>query len=143
MAKAIHTMIRVLDEERSVSFYRAAFGLEVADRLAFDDFTLIYLRNAEADFEVELTVNTGRSEPYQLGDGYGHVAFMVDDLDMEHARLRDEGLAPRDISPFGATARSSRGSSSCRIPTATRSRSCRSTAASNRIARGADRASPK
>jgi hypothetical protein len=32
MAKAIHTMIRVFDEDKSVDFYRKAFGLEVADR---------------------------------------------------------------------------------------------------------------
>ena len=48
MAKAIHSMIRVLDEARSVEFYKAAFRLEVADRYDFDSFTLVYLRNAEA-----------------------------------------------------------------------------------------------
>ncbi len=42
MAKAIHTMIRVLEEERSVRFYAVAFGLEVADRFAFGGFTLLY-----------------------------------------------------------------------------------------------------
>ncbi len=97
MAKAIHTMIRVLEEERSVRFYRTAFGLEVADRFPFEGFTLVYLRNAEADFEVELTVNKGRAEPYNLGDGYGHVAVAVDDLDAEHARFEREGLSPRPV----------------------------------------------
>ena len=97
MAKAIHTMIRVLEEERSVRFYATAFGLEVADRFAFDGFTLLYLRNGEADFEVELTVNAGRAEPYNLGDGYGHLAVAVDDLDVEHARFEREGLSPRPI----------------------------------------------
>ena len=38
---------------------RTAFGLEVADRLDFDTFTLVYLRNPEADFEVELTDQQG------------------------------------------------------------------------------------
>ncbi len=97
MAKAIHTMIRVLEEERSLRFYAVAFGLEVADRFAFDGFTLLYLRNNEADFEVELTVNHDRKEPYQLGDGYGHLAVAVDDLDAEHARFDREGLSPRPI----------------------------------------------
>ena len=100
MAKAIHSMIRVLDEARSVAFYGEAFGLDVADRFDFDDFTLIYLRNAEADFEVELTVNKGRTEAYDLGDGYGHIAFAVDDLDAEHARFEAAGLAPRKIVEF-------------------------------------------
>jgi lactoylglutathione lyase len=100
MAKAIHMMVRVLDEARSLAFYREAFGLETADRFDFDDFTLVYLRNPENDFEVELTVNKGRDKPYQHGDGYGHIAFAVDDLDAEQRRLRDAGLAPGDIKEF-------------------------------------------
>ena len=100
VAKAIHMMIRVLEEERSVQFYSRAFGLEVSDRFDFDDFTLVYLRNAEADFEVELTVNKGRAEAYDHGDAYGHIAFAVDDLDAEHARFRDAGFEPRDIKEF-------------------------------------------
>ena len=100
MAKAIHSMIRVLDEARSVAFYRQAFGLDIADRLEFPTFTLVYLTNAEADFEVELTVNHGQAEPYQLGNGYGHIAFVVGDLDSEHARFVSLGFKPRDIVDF-------------------------------------------
>ncbi|MCA8881125.1 MAG: VOC family protein [Rhodobacteraceae bacterium] len=100
MAKAIHSMIRVLDEERSKDFYQRAFGLTVADRLDFDDFTLVYMSNAETPFEIELTVNKGRTEPYDLGNGYGHLAVSVDDLDAEHARFTAEGLAPRKIVEF-------------------------------------------
>ena len=48
MAKAVHSMIRVLDEARSVDFYARALGLAVADRLDFDGFTLIYLTGAPA-----------------------------------------------------------------------------------------------
>ena len=93
-AKAIHSMVRVLDEARSVAFYRDAFGLEIADRIDFPDFTLIYMRNAEQPFEVELTVNKDRREPYQLGDGYGHLAVSVADLDAERARMDVAGLNP-------------------------------------------------
>jgi lactoylglutathione lyase len=100
VAKAIHMMIRVLDEGRSLAFYETAFGLAVADRFGFDGFTLVYLRNREADFEVELTINHARTEPYVLGDGYGHVAFAVEDLDAEHARLVAAGLAPNPIKDF-------------------------------------------
>ncbi len=100
MAKAIHTMMRVLDETRSVDFYEKAFGLDVADRMDFDDFTLIYMKNAETDFEVELTVNKDRTKPYELGDGYGHLAVSVDDVEAEHARFKDEGLNPRDVVEF-------------------------------------------
>lgn len=100
MAKAIHSMIRVLNEEKSVAFYEKAFGLKSADRLDFDNFTLNYLRNDEIDFEIELTINKGQSEPYDLGNGYGHIAFCVDDLDAEHARFTALGLAPRKVVDF-------------------------------------------
>lgn len=105
MAKLIHSMIRVLDEARSLAFYDAAFGLKVADRLDFDSFTLIYLSNAEATFELELTVNKGRTEAYALGDGYGHLAVSVDDVNAEHDRMTAAGLAPRklvDFAPAGS-----------------------------------------
>ncbi len=100
MAKAIHAMIRVLDEDRSVAFYKTAFGLEVADRFDFDDFTLVYLRNDESPFELELTVNKGTTEPYELGNGYGHMAFAVEDLEAEHVRFEAAGLAPRKVVNF-------------------------------------------
>lgn len=100
MAKQIHSMIRVLDEDRSVRFYGEAFGLKVADRLDFPDFTLVYLSNAETEFELELTVNKGTTEAYDLGNGYGHLAVSVDDLDAEHARFEAAGLAPRKLVEF-------------------------------------------
>ncbi|MFS8111436.1 VOC family protein [Rhizobium jaguaris] len=97
MAKLIHSMIRVLDEARSIDFYSKAFGLSVADRVGFPTFTLIYLSNAETGFELELTVNQGRIEPYALGDGYGHLAVSVDELRDEHARFTELGLNPGKI----------------------------------------------
>lgn len=100
MAKAIHSMIRVLDEARSVEFYDKAFGLKVADRLDFPDFTLLYLSNAESTFELELTVNKGQSEAYDLGNGYGHLAFSVEDAAAERARFEAEGLNPRKLVDF-------------------------------------------
>lgn len=106
MAKAIHSMIRVLNEERSVKFYEDAFGLSSAERLDFENFTLVYLSNAENSFELELTINKGRTEAYDLGDGYGHLAFCVDDLAAEHKRFEDAGYAPRkivDFAPGGET----------------------------------------
>ncbi|MEP5761399.1 MAG: VOC family protein [Litoreibacter sp.] len=100
MAKAIHSMVRVLEEERSVAFYKDAFGLCPVERLDFDTFTLVYLSNQENSFELELTVNKDRTEPYELGDGYGHLAFCVDDLTAEHSRLSQAGYAPRKIVEF-------------------------------------------
>ena len=105
-AKAVHSMIRVLDEARSVAFYQAAFGLQVADRYDFDGFTLVYLSNPASPFEVELTVNKDQNEPYAMGNGYGHLAVVVDDVDAEHARVTAAGLpatALRDFQHQGRT----------------------------------------
>lgn len=93
-------MIRVLDEARSLAFYEQAFGLTVAERLDFDSFTLVYLSNPETPFELELTVNKGRTQPYDLGDGYGHLAVSVADVAAEHVRLTAAGLSPRKIVDF-------------------------------------------
>jgi lactoylglutathione lyase len=99
VARLIHSMIRVGDEARSVIFYRAAFGLDIAERLAFDDFTLVYLANDEQSFELELTINHGTAG-YEMGNGYGHLAVSVDDLGAAHARISATGApctAPRSL----------------------------------------------
>ena len=100
MAKTIHMMVRVLNEEKSVQFYKTAFDLDIADRFEFDGFTLIYLRNSENDFEVELTINHGRTDPYTHGDGYGHIALAVDDVDAEYERFSAADLSPTDVKEF-------------------------------------------
>jgi lactoylglutathione lyase len=105
MAKMIHSMIRVFEEARSVKFYQDAFGLDIAEKIEFENFSLIYLSNAEEDFELELTVNHGHA-PYNLGDGYGHLAVSVDDLGAAHERIGATG-APctpvRELALHGKT----------------------------------------
>jgi lactoylglutathione lyase len=100
MAKLIHTMIRIQDLQRSLDFYRSAFGLEPSHRLDFTDFSLVYLRNSESDNEIELTWNKGREDSYSHGDGYGHVAFVVDDVKRERERLIQLGMTPNDVREF-------------------------------------------
>jgi lactoylglutathione lyase len=100
MAKSVHTMLRVLDEAKSVHFYQEAFGLNVKDRYAFDDFTLVYLKNDEIDFEVELTINHGRTEAYTHGTGYGHLALTVSDIESDHKYLEKLGFNPNPIKEF-------------------------------------------
>ena len=105
MAKPAHSNIRVLDEARSVDFYKRALGLKVYDRLDFEDFSLTFLTGDDSDFELELTVNMGREEPYTHGTGYGHLAVTVDDLDTEHARCSSIGLEPTPIKELHADGR--------------------------------------
>lgn len=99
MAKIIHTMVRVHDLEKSLQFYKDALNLSPSHRLDFDDFSLVYLRNLENDFEIELTWNKGR-HPYTHGDGYGHVAVAVEGLDAEHQRMTGLGINPTPVKEF-------------------------------------------
>ena len=108
MAKPIHSMIRILEEARSLEFYRRAMGLEIADRFDFPSFTLIYMRDPASSFELELTVNKDRTEPYNLGDGYGHLAVAVDDLEATHKVMLDAGATPGDIKELKSDAISAR-----------------------------------
>jgi lactoylglutathione lyase len=100
MAKAIHMMVRVLDESKSVDFYKNVFGLSVEDRFEFDGFTLVYLKNPENDFEVELTINHDQQDAYTHGTGYGHLAVSVDNVDAEHARVSELGVEPTPVKEF-------------------------------------------
>jgi lactoylglutathione lyase len=100
MAKVIHTMIRVLELQRSLKFYAEVLGLHEAHRLEFPDFVLVYLRNADNDFEIELTLNKGREEPYSHGSGYGHVGVVVPDVATTRAELVGKGYEPAEVKEF-------------------------------------------
>ena len=41
-----------------------------------------------------------RTQPHDLGDGYGHIAFVVSDLEAHRSRLIEKGLEPRKIVEF-------------------------------------------
>jgi lactoylglutathione lyase len=100
MAKVIHSMIRVLELERSMKFYADVLGLHEAHRLDFPDFALVYLRNDENDVELELTLNKGREEAYTHGTGYGHIGVVVADAATAHAALLAKGYEPAAVKEF-------------------------------------------
>jgi lactoylglutathione lyase len=88
-------MYRITDPAASRAFYEA-LGLEF--RREFD-----IVRNGETEAtnyffgvpdqaeELELTYNhDGRT--YDVGTGYGHVAFAVDDLEQTLAALKEQGI---------------------------------------------------
>ena len=100
MAKVIHSMIRVLELERSLKFYADVLGLHEAHRLDFPDFALVYLRNDENDMEIELTLNKGRVDPYTHGTGYGHMGAVIADAAATHAALHAKGYEPAPIKEF-------------------------------------------
>ena len=96
-SEILHTCIRVLDQERSLEFYRA-LGFEERDRrrVGGDTATIIFLGLPGDGNRLELTLNDGRGEPYDVGPGYGHIALAIPDLEEELARLADSGSGRSD-----------------------------------------------
>jgi lactoylglutathione lyase len=89
----VHTNVRVRDIDASLRFYEA-LGFERRGRLQFEGAYNVYLGLPGDGDTLELTVNEGREEPYDLGSGYGHVALSVADLDGLLERLAERGIAP-------------------------------------------------
>jgi lactoylglutathione lyase len=77
--KLAHTMLRVSDPEEVIEFYREAFGFELRRKSENDTFTLYFLSIPGQEAELELTYNHGEGEPYDKGEGFGHIAIRTDD----------------------------------------------------------------
>jgi lactoylglutathione lyase len=94
--KFLHTMIRVVDLEKSLRFYRDGLGFHVVSKSDYPDgkFTLVFLR-ADQDSDtgpmIELTHNW-ETEGYTRGDAYGHLAYDVDSIEVVQARLKKHGF---------------------------------------------------
>lgn len=98
MAKMAHTCVRVADLAASRKFYQEAFGFEVAKERDFPEheFTLLYLSLPGDDYELELTYNYDHG-PYELGDGYGHIAIATDDLEALHEKQSAAGYTVTEL----------------------------------------------
>ena len=107
-ARYVHTCLRVRDPEASVRFY-GALGFEPRGRLNFASAYNLYLGLPGDGDVLELTVNKGQEEPYDLGTGYNHMAVAVDDIHAALAAARAARRArPRSRRSTRATARSCR-----------------------------------
>ncbi len=92
----IHTCYRILEIDRSVEFY-TALGFEEKGRHPIRDEAInvfMGLPDDGSEPRLELTYNVGRTEPYEIGTGYGHIAITTPDLDATLARLSEQGIEP-------------------------------------------------
>ena len=101
----LHTMLRVLDVDRSIDFYTRHLGMKVLRRREFPDgrFTLVFLGYGEEDANtvIELTHNWDHAEPYELGSAFGHLAVAVPDVYAVCQTLEGEGVSvPRKPGPM-------------------------------------------
>jgi lactoylglutathione lyase len=92
----IHTCYRILEIDRSVAFYQALGFQEMSRMPIREEATNVFMGLPEDGDEprLELTCNHGRTEPYELGTGYGHIAVSAPDLDGTLERLAAQGIEP-------------------------------------------------
>ena len=97
--KPIHSCIRVVNLEKSVDFYKNAFGFIETRRKDYpeDKFTLVYMAPEEGQFEIELTYNYDQEEDYELGTGYGHIAISHPDIKSLREEFLEKGFEVTEL----------------------------------------------
>ncbi len=103
--RMLHTMIRVRDLDRSLDFYTRLLGMTLLRKKDYPggEFTLAFVGygDEKASTVIELTHNWGRTEPYALGDGFGHIALGVRGIYETCRALEAEGVKiPRPPGPM-------------------------------------------
>lgn len=87
-----HFNFNVMDLERSVAFYKEALGLEEARRKEMENFTLVFMKDCETSFMLELTYLKDWEKPaYDLGDNEVHLAMTTDDFEASYKKHKDMG----------------------------------------------------
>jgi lactoylglutathione lyase len=93
MPSFLHTCYRIGDVDRSVAFYEK-LGFEERRRMPIGDEAInVFMGLPGEDPRLELTYNHG-VDSYDLGDGYNHIALLVDDLDGTIEQLAGDGVEP-------------------------------------------------
>ncbi|HZB90212.1 MAG TPA: lactoylglutathione lyase [Stellaceae bacterium] len=108
--RMLHTMLRVLDLEKSVDFYTRLLGMQELRRRDVPDgrYSLAFVGYGaeENSTVIELTYNWDQKEPYALGSAFGHLAIGVGDVYATCEKLGREGVkitrAPGPVK-FGTT----------------------------------------
>ena len=90
-----HVMLRVMDLNRSLAFYRDTLGMQVLRQVDYEagQFTNVFLSfDANTESSLELTYNWQQTEAYEKGRVFGHLALMVDDVHAAVAALEQAGV---------------------------------------------------
>ncbi len=95
--RLLHTMIRVQNLEKSLDFYTRILGMTLLRQKDYPggEFTLAFVGYGEEKETavIELTHNWGQTKPYELGNGFGHIALGVADIYAVCDRLKAEGAS--------------------------------------------------
>jgi len=106
----LHTMIRVLDLDKSIDFYTKAMGMKILRKREVPDgkYTLAFVGydDEASQAVVELTYNWDQKKPYEIGSGFGHLAVGVPDVKAVSEHVTQKGgkvtRAPGPVK-FGTT----------------------------------------
>ena len=94
--KYLHTMMRVMNLDRSIDFYTNYFNMKVIRKQDYPGgkFTLAFLGyGAEVDNTVlELTYNWGQEDKYEQGNAWGLIAIGVKDIYNLCKKLESNGV---------------------------------------------------
>ena len=108
--RMLHTMIRVLDLDKSLAFYTGPMGMKLLRKREVPEgkYTLAFVGygDEKEHCAVELTHNWDQAKPYELGSGFGHLAIGMPDVYAACERLRASGAKiTREPGPvkFGTT----------------------------------------
>ena len=89
--RMVHENYNVTDLDTSIRFYGQALRLKECRRKTGDGFIIVYLRNDQADFELELTWLADHPQKYDIGEEEFHLAFKTDDYEAAHALHEEMG----------------------------------------------------
>ena len=89
--RMVHENYNVVDLDASLRFYEKALGLKEARRKTGDGYIIVFVRNDEADFELELTWLADHPQKYDIGEEEFHLAFRTDDFEAAHALHEEMG----------------------------------------------------
>jgi len=101
----LHTMIRVLDLDRSIDFYTRHLGMQVLRRSDYPEgkFTNVFVGYGDENENavIELTHNWDQDSPYEHGGAFGHLAVSVPDIYATCDAMEKEGVSiPRKPGPM-------------------------------------------
>ena len=92
--RILHTMLRVVDLEKSLAFYSGVLGMKLLRRTDYPNgkFTLAFVgfTDEASGAVIELTHNWG-VEKYELGNAYGHIAIEVENAYASCENIKQRG----------------------------------------------------
>ena len=92
--RLLHTMLRVVDLEKSLAFYTQVLGMRLLRQKDYPEgrFTLAFVGYGEEKESavIELTHNWDTTS-YELGNAYGHIALEVEDVYQACERIKAVG----------------------------------------------------